>query len=48
MPYLYGEKLNKTEVRKRVGDISQIVGAVVFEYSEGKAKGGSMLKFRTG
>lgn len=48
MPYLYGEKLNKTEVRKRVGDISQIVGAVVFEYSEGKAKGTSAIEVRNG
>lgn len=46
--YLYGEKTNKTEIRKCVGDISQIAGAVPLEYTSGKAKGTSAIEVRNG
>jgi len=48
MPKLFGEKLTKTELRKRVGDLSQIAGASVFTYAEGKASGTRAVEVKNG
>ena len=48
MPKLFGKNLTKTEILKRVGDISQIAGATKFTYGEGKAKGTDAIEVKTG
>lgn len=48
MPNLFGDHYNKTEVRKRIGDVSQIAGATPFCYTSGKAKGTSAIEVRNG
>ncbi len=48
MPKLFGKELTKNEIIKRVGDISQIAGAVRYTYGEGKAKGTDAVEVKTG
>ncbi len=48
MAVLFNKKLSKNEILKRVGDISQIAGAIPFEYTSGKAKGTSAIEVRNG
>ena len=48
MAFLFNKELSKTEILKRVGDISQIAGALPFEYTSGKAKGTSAIEVRNG
>ena len=48
MPKIFGNQLTKTEILKRVGDISQIAGAIRYTYSEGKAKGTNAIEVKTG
>lgn len=48
MPKLFGKELKKTEILKRIGDISQIAGAVRYTYGEGKAKGTDAIEVKTG
>lgn len=48
MANVFGVNLSKDEVLKRVGDISQIAGALPFEYSSGKAKGTAAVEIRNG
>ena len=48
MPLLYGKNYTKTEILKRVGDISQIASATRFEYTDGKAKGTAAVEIKNG
>ncbi len=48
MPILYGKNYSKDEIRKRVGDISQIAGAKRFMYTDGKAKGTAAVEIKNG
>lgn len=48
MPTLFGKKLTKNEILKRIGDISQISGAMRYTYGEGKAKGTDAIEVKTG
>lgn len=48
MSELFGTKFTKTELCKRIGDISQIAGAIPFEYTSGKAKGTSAIEIKNG
>ena len=48
MPNLFGKNLTKTEILKRVGDISQIAGAIRYTYGEGKAKSTDAIEVKTG
>lgn len=48
MPKLFGKDLTKTEILKRVGDITQIAGAIRYTYGEGKAKGTDAIEVKTG
>ncbi len=48
MPYLYGKNYTKEELLRRVGDISQIGGAQLYELVEGNTKGVQAVDFRTG
>lgn len=48
MPKLFSKELTKTEILKRVGDISQIAGATSFTYSDGKAQGTRAIEVKTG
>ena len=48
MATLFGRNFTKNELRKRIGDISQIAGAVPFEYKSGKAKGTNAIEVRSG
>ncbi len=48
MPELYGKKYTKEELLKHIGDVSQIGGARLFEYSEGAAKGIRACEIKTG
>lgn len=48
MPKLFGKQMTKKEICERVGDISQIAGALPFTYDSGKAKGASAIEVRTG
>lgn len=48
MPKLFGREYSKTELRKHIGDMSQIAGAVRFCYSEGKAGGTEAIEIRNG
>lgn len=48
MPELFGEKLTKAELRKRVGDLSQVAGATVFTYADGKALGTRAVEVKNG
>ncbi|MBQ8683814.1 MAG: aldose 1-epimerase family protein [Clostridia bacterium] len=40
--------MNKTELRRRVGDMSQLAGALRMEYAEGRAKGTAAIEVRNG
>ena len=48
MAQLYGTQFSKSDLLKRVGDISQIAGATRFEYTEGKAKGTAAIEIKNG
>ncbi len=48
MPKIYSKELTKTEICKRIGDITQIAGATRFTYTEGKAKGTDAIEVKTG
>lgn len=48
MSELFGTEFTKTELYKRIGDISQIAGATPFEYTSGKAKGTSAIEIKNG
>lgn len=48
MPKLFGKDLTKTEILKRIGDVSQIAGAIRYTYGEGKAKGTDAIEVKTG
>jgi len=48
MSYLFGEKINKYNLRKRIGDLSQIAGAKLYELKDGKAKGMTAIDINTG
>lgn len=48
MPKLFGKDMTKTEICERVGDISQIAGALPYTYDAGKAKGTSAVEVKTG
>lgn len=48
MPNVFHESLKKADLLKRVGDITQIAGALPFTYREGKAGGVDAIEVRTG
>lgn len=48
MPKIYGQDLSPVELKKRIGDISQIAGATPFCYTAGKAKGTAAIEVRNG
>lgn len=48
MAKLFGKEYTKAELRKRVGDLSQVAGAVKFQYSDGKAAGTEAIEVRNG
>lgn len=48
MPKLFGKHMTKTEICERVGDISQIAGALPYTYDSGKAKGTAAVEVKTG
>lgn len=48
MPLLYGKNYKKTELKKRIGDMSQIASATKFEYTDGKAKGTAAVEVKNG
>lgn len=48
MPILFGKQMTKNEIRERVGDITQIAGAIRFTYTEGRAKGTDAVEVKTG
>lgn len=48
MPHVFGETLTKTQLRQRIGDITQVAGATLFTYGEGKAAGTRAVEVKTG
>lgn len=48
MANLFGKEYSKAELRKRIGDISQVGGAQEFIYSSGKAEGTRAIEVRNG
>lgn len=48
MASLYGKEYTKSELRKRIGDISQLGGALEYTYASGKAKGTTAIEVRNG
>ena len=48
MPYLFGENLSKTQLRERIGDMSQIAGATLVTYGDGKAADSRAVEIKTG
>lgn len=48
MPKIFGKDLTKKEILKRIGDITQLAGAVRYTYGEGKAKGTDAIEVKTG
>ena len=48
MATLFGKNYTKTELRRLIGDISQIGGATEFAYSQGKADGVKAIEVRNG
>lgn len=48
MPLLYGEKLSRREILRRVGDVSQIAGVRRVTLREGREEGVEVALFRTG
>ena len=48
MPSVFGKEYPKTELRRRVGDMTQLAGALPFVYSEGKATGTQAIEVRNG
>lgn len=45
---LFGEKLNRKNLRKYIGDISQIAGAKELEFISGKSKGTKAIEVKNG
>ena len=43
-----GKKYSRKEIEGRVGNISQLGGAMHYQFSEGRAKGVGAVEFRTG
>lgn len=48
MPLLFGKQMTKNEIRERVGDMTQLAGAMPFTYSDGKAKGTAAIEVKNG
>src|SRR5665647_3876852 len=48
MANIYGREMTRSEVMKRVGDISQITGAKQYILQSGKAKGVAAIEVKTG
>jgi len=48
VPKLFGKDMTKAEICERVGDISQIAGAMPYTYNSGKAKGTAAVEVKTG
>ena len=48
MANLFGKEYTKSELRKRVGDISQLGGAQEFTYTSGKANGTKAIEVKNG
>ena len=48
MANIYGREMTRSEVMKRVGDISQIAGAKQYILQSGKAKGVAAIEVKTG
>ena len=48
MPSLFGTKLTKTELRRRIGDFRQIVGVELSELQDGAQRGLRVLEFKSG
>ena len=48
MSILYGKKVMRKELLKRVGDISQIAGVRIYELTEGNEKGVEAVDIKTG
>ncbi len=48
MANLYGTEINRKELLKRIGDISQVAGVKEYVLSSGKARGVRALDFKTG
>ena len=45
---IFGKTFSKNELTKRIGDMSQLAGAVPFTYSDGKAKGTAAVEVKNG
>lgn len=48
MAKLFGKEYTKSELRKRIGDISQLGGALEYTYDSGKANGTKAIEVRNG
>ena len=48
MPQLFGERLTRSQLRERIGDMTQVAGATLLTYGEGKAAGSRAVEVRTG
>lgn len=48
MASLYGKEYTKSELRRMIGDISQLGGALEFTYTSGKARGATAIEVRNG
>ena len=48
MVQLFGREWSRSEISKRVGNLSQLGGARLFEFSDGKARGARGVDVRTG
>lgn len=48
MPQIFGENLTKAQLRERIGDITQVAGATLFTYADGKAAGSRGVEVKTG
>lgn len=48
MTSLYGKEYTKSELRRTIGDISQLGGALEFTYTSGKARGATAIEVRNG
>lgn len=48
MANLFGKEYTKSELRKRIGDISQLGGAQEFTYTSGKANGTTAIEVKNG
>lgn len=48
MPVLFGQALTRAELARHVGDSSQLFGVDLLEHADGPARGGRVLRLRTG